>query len=255
LAVSDQETTRLFQFKKGVNMTAYLPGGYYFIKFDRPHLVGEYTDALRRKDVKLLTTVVSTTLPVDGKETHCHVDLDINGYIVSLVYMGRFIPFADNYMALDGVHEKYLSSLVWRWQKQMIPDLSGYLNSSWVIPIYWDGFLDLVGGWRRQLLELALSSQDEDGEEKEDGAMALNRVDPTLKREIWTVLDKLSQSTTAKATEIDKRVAYETFDNMSSRKTLDAQVDKFLKMIISGYDSTVPVGGLDNTNKSSHPQK
>jgi len=74
-----------------------------------------------------------------------HLHLDKYGRVDELVACSREpLEAAQNYLCLYHMHEKYLNSLLQRWNDGLIKDFFIYFKEPWACAIFHDRFTDLI---------------------------------------------------------------------------------------------------------------
>lgn len=97
------------------------------------------------------------------------VNIDSDGCVHSLMYLGRVPVSAPRLSALVGLHANYLNQLIPRYQAGEVHDLLTHLTEPWAELLYNDGFWD----FRQQLLEVALASVAVGGRDTEGGLVEM----------------------------------------------------------------------------------
>lgn len=100
---------------------------------------------------------------------YMQVNLDADGAVCSIAYLGRVAVPAARLSALVGLHGNYLHMLAAKYQSGEVPDLLTFLMAPWSELLYHDGF----GGFREQLLELAQGSVVAGGRDVEGGLVEM----------------------------------------------------------------------------------
>ncbi|EFJ42895.1 hypothetical protein VOLCADRAFT_107000 [Volvox carteri f. nagariensis] len=134
-----------------------LPGGYHFMFAGCP--AAHAAPSLRAQQGG--SEVVTTT-----ERGQMRLNLDADGVVHSIMYLGRVAVSAQRMGCLVGLHSNYLNQLLPRYHAGEIRDLLAFLTEPWAELLYNEAF----NGLRETLLEMGLTSISL-GERNADGGL------------------------------------------------------------------------------------
>ncbi|KAI8924099.1 hypothetical protein BC831DRAFT_498577 [Entophlyctis helioformis] len=207
-----EDSNDLIEFVQAKKIEAYLPGGHYYLYFNRPHLPGQLASERANKLEYVRIPTAGRDLVIDRLvHGYFSIHLDPQGYIWSVTFIGQEKIPTDNILCLYGLHEKYLNRLVARFDEGVIYDFVKFLSEPWALPLYHDRF----PGFAQVSREEAVKDPSSD-EMKEIVAHLKHHVD---KDEVVPM---------AQMAEREHQLLYKLFDQSADRRQWDAKVFEFL---------------------------
>ncbi|KAL7752554.1 hypothetical protein RI367_002088 [Sorochytrium milnesiophthora] len=176
-----------------------------YFHFDTPRLPSDTLDA-RKVD-----PAYGRDLTTQTAQTKFTIHLDTAGYITSITYFGPSNAPLDKYLALSGMHEKYLNAMVTRYTDGLIQDFAAYFEEPWATAVLHDRFTEFVREMRHTLVAASGTSKD---------AQALyNKLTPFIRENTDIpsgVLDEL----------------YQQFDQSSLREAMDRRLQRYARPLL-----------------------
>ncbi|KAI9146138.1 hypothetical protein BKA69DRAFT_1121292 [Paraphysoderma sedebokerense] len=206
--MSELTEHKVQKYSEPKKMECLLPGNLHYFTFETPHLQNMSLQERQKEQSYGRDLVLRSS---EGQPfSFFRIHVDPAGYIRSLTYLGqRSIP-ANNYVALYGLHEKYLNRLVSRYDEGIISDFVSYLNQTWAMPIFHDRFHNFLS----QIKKTVLSRENND-----------------TTKEITQELTHFLNLDSSILPE-DKRTAiFKKFDESPERPKLDAKIQGYLNSI------------------------
>lgn len=208
---NDPTPNKVLNFANAVVKEAYLPGGNYFLHFDKPRLPGLSLQERRKESNYGRDLIID-----NATQGYFRLHLNSKGFITSLTYYGPQAPPTlptNNYTRLYTVHEKYLNRLVSRFDEGLIKDFVAFFNEDSCLPVFHDRFGGFVESLRHDMLALKTN----DGKE----------IVETIKR--WVEKNNKDTSVNGLPSKEEQKTLFTKFDKSQDRTLLTRKVFAYLQ--------------------------